>query len=66
MAAIKQCLEEDLDPTCFDQESDLGGLWRYMPQAQTPNGTVHSSVYDSTVVNTSKEYVPCTLIKRVE
>lgn len=29
LAATKCCLEEGLEPTCFEQSEDIGGLWRY-------------------------------------
>lgn len=29
LTAIKCCLEEGLEPTCFEQSRDIGGLWRY-------------------------------------
>lgn len=29
LAAIKCCLEQGLEPTCFEQSEDIGGLWRY-------------------------------------
>lgn len=29
LAAIKCCVEEGLEPTCFEQSEDIGGLWRY-------------------------------------
>ena len=29
LAATKTCLEEGLEPTCFEQSEDVGGLWRY-------------------------------------
>lgn len=29
LGAIKVCLEEGLEPTCFEETSDIGGLWRY-------------------------------------
>lgn len=29
LGAIKSCLEEGLEPTCFEKSSDIGGLWRY-------------------------------------
>lgn len=28
LASIRCCLEEGLEPTCYDRSSDLGGLWR--------------------------------------
>ncbi|KAI8911835.1 flavin monooxygenase-like protein [Gorgonomyces haynaldii] len=52
LAALKQCLEEGLEAVCFDQEPELGGLWRYVPNA---TNDTHSSAYASAVVNTSKE-----------
>lgn len=29
LAATKCCLEEGLEPTCFERSEDIGGLWRY-------------------------------------
>jgi dimethylaniline monooxygenase (N-oxide forming) len=29
LGAIKSCLEEGLEPTCFEKSNDIGGLWRY-------------------------------------
>lgn len=53
LSAIKECLAAGLEPVCFDQDSQVGGLWRY---ASTANNDTHSSMYDSAVVHTSKEY----------
>lgn len=52
LASLKQCLEENLDVVCFDQEPQVGGLWRYVPQGSEEK---HSSVYMSTIINTSKQ-----------
>jgi len=49
LTAIKSALEEGFDVVCFEQEDDIGGLWRF-----TTSDT-HSSVCKSTVINTSKE-----------
>ncbi|GAB5583716.1 flavin-containing monooxygenase 5 isoform X1 [Prionailurus iriomotensis] len=49
--AIKICLEEGLEPTCFEGTNDIGGLWRY--QEETTSG--RASVYKSATSNTSKE-----------
>lgn len=27
LGAIKTCLEEGLEPTCFEGSDDIGGLW---------------------------------------
>ena len=37
------------DVVCFEQQNEIGGLWRYT------NEETHSSVCKSTVINTSKE-----------
>lgn len=49
LTAIKSCLEEGLEPVCFEQEETIGGLWNFTEEER------HSSVYRSIVINTSKE-----------
>uniref|UniRef100_A0A8C6E851 Flavin-containing monooxygenase n=1 Tax=Moschus moschiferus TaxID=68415 RepID=A0A8C6E851_MOSMO len=51
LGAIKICLEEGLEPTCFEESNDIGGLWRY--EEKTEGG--RPSVYKSVISNTSKE-----------
>ncbi|XP_063282229.1 dimethylaniline monooxygenase [N-oxide-forming] 2-like [Pelobates fuscus] len=51
LASIKSCLDEGLNPTCFEKSDDIGGLWRYTPHIE--NG--RASIYQSVVTNTSKE-----------
>ncbi|XP_046286138.1 flavin-containing monooxygenase 5-like [Marmota monax] len=51
LGAIKSCLEEGLEPTCFEKGSDIGGLWRY---EETPD-TGRAGIYKSLTCNTSKE-----------
>jgi dimethylaniline monooxygenase (N-oxide forming) len=29
LGAIKCCLDEDLEPTCFERNDDIGGLWKF-------------------------------------
>lgn len=29
LAAIRCCLEEGLEPTCFERSNDVGGLWKF-------------------------------------
>uniref|UniRef100_A0A673W6J2 Flavin-containing monooxygenase n=1 Tax=Salmo trutta TaxID=8032 RepID=A0A673W6J2_SALTR len=29
LTSIKSCLEEGLEPTCFESSDDIGGLWRF-------------------------------------
>uniref|UniRef100_A0A8D2B4Q1 Flavin-containing monooxygenase n=1 Tax=Sciurus vulgaris TaxID=55149 RepID=A0A8D2B4Q1_SCIVU len=51
LAAIKCCLDEDLEPTCFERNDDIGGLWKFQknPSEKMP------SIYKSVTINTSKE-----------
>uniref|UniRef100_A0A8C4U2X5 Flavin-containing monooxygenase n=1 Tax=Falco tinnunculus TaxID=100819 RepID=A0A8C4U2X5_FALTI len=51
LASVKSCLDEGLEPTCFERSEDIGGLWRYTDS--TDSGRV--SVYRSIITNTSKE-----------
>ncbi|XP_032854584.2 dimethylaniline monooxygenase [N-oxide-forming] 4-like isoform X2 [Tyto alba] len=51
LASVKCCLDEGLEPTCFERSEDIGGLWRYTDS--TDSGRV--SVYRSVITNTSKE-----------
>ncbi|CAB4001441.1 dimethylaniline monooxygenase [N-oxide-forming] 5-like [Paramuricea clavata] len=50
LTSIKSCLDEGLEPVCFEKGTDLGGLWRY-----TTTETGHASVYNACVMVTSKE-----------
>jgi dimethylaniline monooxygenase (N-oxide forming) len=56
LTAIKECLDEKdlIDVVAFEQENYLGGLWRYV-EVSEENPNPHSSVYKSTIINTSKE-----------
>lgn len=49
LTSIKCCKDEGLEPVCFEQEDAIGGLWYFTEEER------HSSVYRSTVINTSKE-----------
>lgn len=49
LASIKSCIEENLEPVCFERENSIGGLWNFTEDER------HSSVYRSTTINTSKE-----------
>ena len=49
LAAIKCCLDENIQPVCFEQEDEIGGAWRFKEDPSK------NSVYRSTIVNTSKE-----------
>ncbi|XP_058392919.1 flavin-containing monooxygenase 5-like [Diceros bicornis minor] len=51
LGAIKVCLEEGLEPTCFEGSDDIGGVWRYEEKAKTGR----PSIYKSVISNSSKE-----------
>ncbi|XP_015682354.1 dimethylaniline monooxygenase [N-oxide-forming] 5 [Protobothrops mucrosquamatus] len=48
---IKCCLEEGLDPVCFERSDDVGGLWRFKENPEEER----ASIYKSVIINTSKE-----------
>ena len=50
LVAIKSCIDEGLEPVCFEREDNIGGLWYF-----TEDDRDKGSVYRSTVINTSKE-----------
>nr|XP_057930295.1 flavin-containing monooxygenase 5-like isoform X2 [Doryrhamphus excisus] len=50
LTSIKACLDEGLEPTCFESSHDIGGLWRFKePEPERAN------IYFSVVLNSSKE-----------
>ncbi|XP_014126238.2 dimethylaniline monooxygenase [N-oxide-forming] 4 isoform X2 [Zonotrichia albicollis] len=51
LASVKCCLDEGLEPTCFESSEDIGGIWRYTDSTDSRRITVYRSV----ITNTSKE-----------
>ncbi|VDL72517.1 unnamed protein product [Nippostrongylus brasiliensis] len=51
LPAIKSAIEDGCEVQCFEMSNDIGGLWRYKPNACPGEGTVMKT----TVINTSKE-----------
>ena len=51
LSAIKCCLEEGLEPVCFERTNNMGGLWYYTEDVRPDQ----ACVMKSTVINTSKE-----------
>ncbi|XP_053335964.1 flavin-containing monooxygenase 5-like [Clarias gariepinus] len=51
LTSIKCCLDEGLDPVCFESSDDIGGLWMFK---ETPEPE-RSSLYRSLAINSSKE-----------
>ncbi|XP_051929184.1 flavin-containing monooxygenase 5-like isoform X7 [Hippocampus zosterae] len=51
LTSIKSCLEEGLEPTCFESGPDIGGLWRFKEEPEPGR----ANIYESVVLNSSKE-----------
>ncbi|KFP29415.1 Dimethylaniline monooxygenase [N-oxide-forming] 4, partial [Colius striatus] len=51
LVSVKCCLDEGLEPTCFERNEDIGGLWCYTDSTDGER----ISVYRSVITNTSKE-----------
>ncbi|XP_077188359.1 flavin-containing monooxygenase 1 isoform X1 [Paroedura picta] len=51
LACIKCCLDEGLEPTCFERTGDIGGVWRVTEHVEEGK----PSAYRSLVSNTCKE-----------
>ena len=51
LAAVKCCLDEGLEPVCYEMSSYIGGLWHYTETV----GERQACVIKSTVANISKE-----------
>ncbi|XP_039985150.1 flavin-containing monooxygenase 5-like isoform X1 [Xiphias gladius] len=51
LACIKCCLDEGLEPVCFESSDDIGGLWRFKDNPEPDR----ASIYHSVIINTSKE-----------
>ncbi|XP_074859427.1 flavin-containing monooxygenase 5-like [Carettochelys insculpta] len=51
LSSMKWCLDEGLEPACFERSWDIGGLWRFEENPEEGR----ASIYKSVIVNTSKE-----------
>ncbi|XP_047376496.1 dimethylaniline monooxygenase [N-oxide-forming] 4 isoform X2 [Sciurus carolinensis] len=51
LSSIKCCLDEDLEPTCFERSDNFGGLWKFSEESK--DGMTR--VYRSLVTNVCKE-----------
>ncbi|KAK5869970.1 hypothetical protein PBY51_024642 [Eleginops maclovinus] len=51
LACIKCCLDEGLEPVCFESSDDIGGLWKFKKNPEPDR----ASIYHSVIINTSKE-----------
>ncbi|KAK2084763.1 dimethylaniline monooxygenase [Saguinus oedipus] len=70
LASIRSCLEEGLEPTCFEKSNDIGGLWKFSHLIQRYGAYYmlleyshdddhaeegRASIYKSVFTNSSKE-----------
>ncbi|XP_060220576.1 flavin-containing monooxygenase 3 [Meriones unguiculatus] len=51
LASIRSCLEEGLEPTCFERSNDVGGLWKFSDNTEEGRASIYRSVF----TNSSKE-----------
>ncbi|XP_020025621.1 flavin-containing monooxygenase 2 isoform X2 [Castor canadensis] len=51
LISMKCCVDEGLEPTCFERTEDIGGLWRFKENVEDGR----ASIYQSVITNTSKE-----------
>ncbi|XP_070253805.1 flavin-containing monooxygenase 3 isoform X2 [Myotis yumanensis] len=51
LASIRCCLEEGLEPTCFERSNDVGGLWKFSEHVEEDRASIYPSVF----TNSSKE-----------
>lgn len=51
LISLKCCVDEGLEPTCFERTEDIGGLWRFIENVEDGR----ASIYQSVITNTSKE-----------
>ncbi|XP_063808726.1 flavin-containing monooxygenase 5-like [Pseudophryne corroboree] len=51
LTSIKSCIDEGLEPICYEKSEDIGGLWRYNDNPEDGR----ASIYRSVIINTSKE-----------
>ncbi|XP_023594218.1 flavin-containing monooxygenase 2 [Trichechus manatus latirostris] len=51
LISLKCCVDEGLEPTCFEKTEDIGGLWRFKENVEDGR----ASIYKSVITDTSKE-----------
>ncbi|XP_041478730.1 flavin-containing monooxygenase 5-like [Lytechinus variegatus] len=55
LASIKTCLDENLEPVCYERSSHLGGLWYYSDDEPRSDPHGASAIYHGLHTNVSKE-----------
>ncbi|XP_040594617.1 putative dimethylaniline monooxygenase [N-oxide-forming] 6 isoform X3 [Mesocricetus auratus] len=51
LAAVRCCLEEGMEPVCFERSNDVGGLWKFSDHTEEGRASIYQSVF----TNSSKE-----------
>ncbi|CAG8777158.1 4258_t:CDS:2, partial [Ambispora leptoticha] len=51
LVALKHCVYSEFETTCFEQNSYVGGLWRYNDGEKSDS---YSFMYRSAITNTTK------------
>ncbi|XP_006887483.1 PREDICTED: dimethylaniline monooxygenase [N-oxide-forming] 3 [Elephantulus edwardii] len=51
LASIRTCLEEGLEPICFERSDHVGGLWKFSDHPEDGRASIYRSVF----TNSSKE-----------
>ncbi|KAM9244257.1 LOW QUALITY PROTEIN: dimethylaniline monooxygenase [N-oxide-forming] 2-like [Dugong dugon] len=51
LISLKCCVDEGLEPTCFEKTEDIGGLWRFKENVEDGR----ASIYKSVITDPSKE-----------
>ena len=41
LASIKCCLDEGLEPVCFEKREELGGLWNFSAESRPGEGNIY-------------------------
>ncbi|KAJ0065320.1 hypothetical protein NL108_007046 [Boleophthalmus pectinirostris] len=49
LVSVKQCLDEGLQPTCFESSDDMGGLWKFKASEQCCDVVLSSVHWDDVV-----------------
>nr|XP_020670364.1 dimethylaniline monooxygenase [N-oxide-forming] 3-like [Pogona vitticeps] len=45
LASIKSCLDEGLEPTCFEKSDNIGGLWQFTESIEEGRASIYHSVF---------------------
>lgn len=53
LTAIKCCIDEGLEPVCYERTKEIGGLWNYKDEVKSGQASVMKSTVRDTCVNVS-------------